>query len=56
MSKADLRELVEAMARLAEDGELRSRLVADGLAHAARFTWERCSLETLAVLEEAARL
>jgi alpha-1,3-rhamnosyl/mannosyltransferase len=56
LQRAEVRELVEAMTRLADDPALRARLVADGLEHAAGFTWERCSLETLAVLEEAARL
>jgi glycosyltransferase involved in cell wall biosynthesis len=54
--RADVRELVEAMSRLAGDAQLRARLVEDGLAHAGRFSWERCSLETLAVLDEAASM
>ncbi len=49
-------EIAEAMDRLARDAALRGELVANGLAHAQRFTWERCSLDTLAVLAEAARL
>ncbi len=56
VSKADVRELVAALTRLAKDPALRARLVAEGLEHAAGFTWERCSLETLAVLGEVARL
>jgi len=53
--KADTRELVAAMERLADDEALRQELVARGLAHASRFTWERTSLATLDVLAEAAR-
>jgi glycosyltransferase involved in cell wall biosynthesis len=56
MTKADKEELVAAMQRLADDGALRQELVARGLAHAAHFTWQRCSLATLDVLDEAARI
>lgn len=45
--------LGDAMIRIAEDPALRRRLSDEGLASAARFSWRRCSAETLAVLEEA---
>lgn len=46
--------LFEAMVRMAEDAGLRERLSTAGLASATRFSWERCSAETLNVLKEAA--
>ena len=46
--------LCDAMVRLAEDASLRGELSAQGLRNAARFSWRRCSADTLAVLEEAA--
>ena len=49
-------ELVKAMSRLATDAVLRQELSQSGLANAQRFSWSRCSAETLAVLEEAAHL
>ncbi|MGH9929361.1 MAG: hypothetical protein ACREA9_09040, partial [Pyrinomonadaceae bacterium] len=49
-------ELVKAMSRLATDAALRQELSESGLANAQRFSWSRCSAETLAVLEEAAHL
>jgi glycosyltransferase involved in cell wall biosynthesis len=54
--RADTRELVAAMQHLGDDDALRHALVAGGLAHASRFTWERCSHATLDVLAEAASL
>ena len=56
MTKAEVPEMVEAMSRLAGDPALRRELAEKGLAHAQRFSWQRCSAETLAVLEEAAHL
>ena len=56
MSKAEVPELVEALGRLADDAPLRRELAERGLAHARRFSWERCSAETLAVLAEAGGL
>lgn len=56
MERAEVDEIVRAMAHLASDGALRRDLVERGLAHARQFTWERCARETLAALEEAARL
>lgn len=49
-------EMVEAMIRLAGDISLRRELSEKGLANVQRFSWSRCSAETLAVLEEAARM
>jgi glycosyltransferase involved in cell wall biosynthesis len=47
--------LFEAMAALAGDPGRRARLSAEGLANARRFSWPRCSAETLELLHEAAR-
>jgi len=41
------------LARMLADAPLQRELVARGLAQAARFSWQRCARETLAVLEEA---
>jgi glycosyltransferase involved in cell wall biosynthesis len=46
--------MAEALERLAEDAALRADLAARGRAHSQRFSWERTSRETLAVLAEAA--
>lgn len=48
--------LLEAMVSLAEDEGRRSELSERGIANARRFSWQRCSAETMAVLEEAAQL
>jgi glycosyltransferase involved in cell wall biosynthesis len=56
MPKAEISEMVKAMAALARDESLRTELSAAGLEQAARLSWGRCSAETLAVLEEAAAL
>jgi glycosyltransferase involved in cell wall biosynthesis len=45
----DPRALARALAALLDDPGARAALRARGLAHAARFTWERCARETLAV-------
>ncbi|HEY8291836.1 MAG TPA: glycosyltransferase family 1 protein [Thermomicrobiales bacterium] len=44
-----------ALVRALADDTLRARLIAAGPERAARFSWERCARETLAVLERAAR-
>ncbi|MDQ6906609.1 MAG: glycosyltransferase family 4 protein [Chloroflexota bacterium] len=44
-----------ALVRLLTDDALRTRLAIAGPEQAARFSWERCARETLAVLERAAR-
>jgi len=49
-SKPD--EFAEAMQRLLEDDDLRRDLVLRGCERAARFSWERCAAETLAVYQE----
>jgi glycosyltransferase involved in cell wall biosynthesis len=46
--------LCDAMMRVAGDAALRARLSEQGLQSAARFSWQRCAAETLAVLEDAA--
>ncbi len=46
--------LAQAMAEMAGNPELRSRLSKEGLQSASRFSWQRCASETMAVLEEAA--
>ncbi len=56
MSKAEVPEIVEAMSRLTRNPALRCELAERGLAHARRFSWQRSSTETLAILEEAAQL
>ncbi len=54
--KLEVPEMVAAMTKLATDAILRQELAERGLANAQRFSWQRCSAETLAVLEEAAHL
>lgn len=56
IKQAEETEIAAAMEKLATDAALRRELSESGLAQARRFSWERCSAETLAVLEEAARL
>lgn len=46
--------LCDAMVAIAEDAALCRQLRAGGLASAARFSWDRCARETMAVLDEAA--
>jgi len=43
--------IAAGLARLAADAGLRAQLRARGLARAARFTWDRCAEEALAVLQ-----
>lgn len=49
----DRNSMAAAMARIAQDEEMRSRLKKDGLIRAQSFSWEKCARETLAVLESA---
>jgi glycosyltransferase involved in cell wall biosynthesis len=56
MSTAEVPDIVDAMFRLAGDASLRRELAEKGLAHARRFSWQRCAEDTLAVIEEAAQL
>jgi glycosyltransferase involved in cell wall biosynthesis len=46
----DRRAIADALMRLVDDAALRERLRSRGLEQAARFTWERCAVETLRVL------
>ena len=50
----DEKAIAEALERITTDDVLRSRLAAAGRSRAARFSWERCARETLAVLERTA--
>lgn len=52
----EIKELVEAMSRIAEDAVLRSRLIENGLNHSKRFSWQKCAADVLAVLAEAAQM
>jgi glycosyltransferase involved in cell wall biosynthesis len=47
--------LADAMTRVAGDPALRRELSRKGLENAQRFSWRRCSAETMTVLESAAR-
>jgi glycosyltransferase involved in cell wall biosynthesis len=51
----DVAALAQAMARVLSDEPLRATLRARGLAQAAKFSWERAALETLAVYREVCR-
>lgn len=48
-------ELSRAMGELWRNPDRRTDLSVRGLAHTKQLTWERCSLETLAVIREAAK-
>lgn len=48
----DAEAWAEAMAHVLHDEDLREELVAKGRARAAAFSWEKCSRETLAILEK----
>lgn len=47
----DASELAEALARVAEDADLRREMVARGVAQAARFTWERAAHQLLSIFD-----
>jgi glycosyltransferase involved in cell wall biosynthesis len=51
----DVDAIAAAMRRLATDAALRQELIRRGTVNVARFSWEKCASETLAVLEEAAQ-
>jgi len=51
----DVDDVAGAIARLIRDAGVRSALAAAGPRQAARFTWDRCARETLAVLEAVGR-
>ncbi len=50
----DNRHMAEAMLKVLGDAALRGSMREKGLARAARFSWDRCAKETLAVYERAA--
>jgi glycosyltransferase involved in cell wall biosynthesis len=56
MARLDVKELIEAMLRIASDRGLRASLAARGLLNSRRFSWDRCAATTLDVCAEAARL
>ena len=45
-------ELLEAMVQVVEDARYRHDIAGRGLVNAKRFSWTRCSHETLAILAE----
>lgn len=47
----DIDDIAARMLEVAQSGDLRSRLREQGLAHARRFTWDRCARETAALIE-----
>jgi glycosyltransferase involved in cell wall biosynthesis len=49
LTEAEPDAVAAAMERLSREADLRERLRRAGLARAARFTWERCAAETVAV-------
>ncbi len=51
---SDPRAWAEALERLLDDEPLRATLAQSGLGQVARFSWEQCAQQTLAVLESAA--
>jgi len=50
----DPQTMTEAMVRMLGDDELKTGLVAKGLAHTSTFSWERCARETVQVYKQAA--
>jgi glycosyltransferase involved in cell wall biosynthesis len=48
----DVSAIAEAMARVLEDTELRTRLIQRGLERANLFSWEKTAKETLAIFSE----
>jgi len=50
VNPASVDDIREAMVRLVEDEALRRRMATDGVAQAARFTWERTAAETVGLL------
>lgn len=53
VAPTDVTGWAAALARLLVEAPLQRELVARGFEQAARFSWQRCARETLAVLEEA---
>lgn len=56
LPKLEVGNLAEAMKKLADNKTFRDELGKRGLANSKRFSWKRCAIETLAVLEEAAQM
>lgn len=56
ISKAEVSEMASALERMASDDALRRELSERGLKRASQLSWQQSSIDTLAVLEEAARL
>ena len=52
----DVDAIAAAMLRLSQDEALRQQLIAAGHENVKRFSWTKAAAETLAVLEEAARV
>lgn len=48
----DVNSLSDYLLRLLQDNELRSRMIADGLAQSDRFSWKRCASETIRVYQK----
>lgn len=53
---AEVSTLLNGMVRLATEEGLRRELAEQGLENSRRFSWQRCSAETLDILEEATRV
>jgi alpha-1,3-rhamnosyl/mannosyltransferase len=49
----DLQSIADAITRVVTEPELRARLTVDGYEQAARFSWEKVAVETLASFEKA---
>ncbi len=56
LPKPEVGEMAEAMGRPAKDSDFRGDLARRGLENSKRFSWKRCSHETLDVFEEAGRM
>lgn len=56
ITRLEVKELVEAMERIASDPAIRSHLAARGLRNSRQFSWEKCATETLDICAEAARM
>jgi glycosyltransferase involved in cell wall biosynthesis len=48
----DIDSIANGMLRVLDDSELRTRLIKAGKERAEKFTWEKCCIETIAVLEK----
>lgn len=51
--KLEVREMVQAMTKVATDSHFRASLAQRGLTNSHRFSWAKCASETLAVCSEA---